>query len=254
MDQQPQPLLSLTYREKLRSISMGQQQLLKQSLVKERQQASKAAPSPTVPSDSYSTQQASKIAPGPTALPNSYSTRLETFTSWPHSNPSASVMAMAGFHQVHVKRFNDMVECSECHISLARWNGDDNPLLEHEGLTSHYCPFIMTKSKPPVKGSAPPKHSETPTTSYKPPPTSTAATTTAPEMPPSTKKKSPYAGYYHVSPGRRDVTGKLLDKKPKDAPGITDVLPSSVEEVAMDSEDWVDLGYEGEEKDGWIEV
>ena len=248
MDQQPQTRLLQTYRE------IPQLQLIKQNLVKERQQASKAAPSPTIPPNSNSTQRASKIAPGPTALPNSYSTRLETFTSWPHSNPSASVMAMAGFHQVQVREFNDMVECSGCRISLSNWNGDDNPLIEHEGRSSHCCPFIMKKSKPPVKGSPPPKHSETPTASYKPQPTSTVVTTTVPEMHPSTKKKSPYAGYYHVSPGRRDVTGKLLDKKPKDAPAKIDVLPSSMEDVSWDNEDWVDLRFEGEEKDGWIEV
>lgn len=45
--------------------------------------------------------------------------------------------------------------------------------------------------------------------------------------------------------------GKLLDKKPNDVPEKTDVL---LDDVALDSEDWVDLRFEGEEKDDWIEV
>lgn len=239
MDQQPYPLASQVFPEKHRSNAKRNHELLMRHLAKERQEASKAASSPTVP-------------------PNSYSTRIDTFTSWPHSNPSASVMAMAGFHQVHVKGFNDKVECSGCHISLSGWNrdgdGKDNPLMEHISRSTHCCPFFMTKSKPPVEGSAPPKHNKTPTASVKSPSTSTTATTTAVEMPLPTKKKSLYAKYYIVSSAPRDAKGKLLGKKPKDAPAKPDALPSPMETIMLGSEEWVDLGFEGEEKDGWIEV
>lgn len=70
-------------------------------------------------------------------------------------------------------------------------------------------------------------------------------------MPLSTKKKSHQAGYHIVSPARRDVVGKLLDQKPNDAPAKSDAL---LDDVVLDSEEWVDLRFEGEEKDDWIEV
>lgn len=92
------------------------------------------------------------------------------------------------------------------------------------------------------------------TDSSKSPPTSTTATSTVPEMSLSTKKKLHHAGYQIVSPARRDVVGKLLDQKLNDAPAKTDALPSPMDDVALDSEEWVDLRFEGEEEDGWIEV
>ena len=47
---------------------------------------------------------------------------------------------------------------------------------------------------------------------------------------------------------------KSCDKESDDTPAKTGVSTGSMEDVPLDVEDWVDLAFEGEEKDGWIEV
>lgn len=232
IDQPPYPPISQVFSEKHRANAKRNYLLLMQQLAKERQQASKPAPHPTVP-------------------PNSYSARLATFTSWPHSNPSASVMAKAGFRQVHGSKDHDRVKCSKCDIWLSDWKPDDDPTLEHSRTTGYSCFRVSERVVCEYKAPAPTETTTTLTNSFKSPPTSTTATTTAPEMSLSTKKKSHHAGDHIVLPARWVVVGKLLDQKPNDAPAKTDAL---LDDVVLDSEDWVDLGFEGEEKDGWIEV
>lgn len=232
IDQPPYPPISQVFSEKHRANAKRNYLLLMQQLAKERQQASKPTPHPTVPS-------------------NSYWARLATFTSWPHSNPSASVMAKAGFRQVHGSKDHDRVKCSKCDIWLSDWKPDDDPTLEHSRTTGYSCFRVLERVVCEYKAPAPTETTTTLTNSSKSPPTSTTATSTVPEMSLSTEKRSHHAGHHIVSPARRDVVGKLLEQKPNDAPAKTDAL---LDDVALDSEEWVDLGFEGEENDGWIEV
>lgn len=235
IDQPPYPPISLIFSEKHRANAKRNYLLIMQQPAKERQHASKPAPRPTV-------------------LTNSYSARLATFTSWPHSNPSASVMAKAGFRQVHGTKDHDRVKCSKCDIWLSDWKPDDDPTLEHSRTTGYSCFRVSERVVCEYKAPAPTETTTTLTNLSKSPPTSTTATSTVPEMSLSTENKPHHAGYHIVSPAPRDVVGKLLDRRPNDAPAKTDALPSPMDDVVLDNEDWVDLGFEGEEKDGWIEV
>lgn len=46
-----------------------------------------------------------------------------------------------------------------------------------------------------------------------------------------------------------------IDEKREDELAKDLVLPMSMEVIPLDEgEDWVDLGFEGEEDDGWVEV
>lgn len=74
-------------------------------------------------------------------MPFTYKQRLRTFTSWPHSSPSASAMAAAGFIRFY-HHANDCVKCLDCGLCLDSWKPDDLPLDEHAGRKPK-CPFVM---------------------------------------------------------------------------------------------------------------
>jgi len=73
------------------------------------------------------------------SMKTTYDQRLATFTSWPHSRPSAEDMAAAGYSYAPSRSDGDLVVCSDCPSILADWKENDVPLEEHEAN----CPFIL---------------------------------------------------------------------------------------------------------------
>ena len=80
-------------------------------------------------------------APPPTAdssttpsPPETHSDRVASYSAWPHAHPTVSEMAEAGFHQTNDpehRDWRDLVQCSQCRISLRCWKVDSDPLDEH---------------------------------------------------------------------------------------------------------------------------
>lgn len=75
-----------------------------------------------------------------------YQQRLETFVYWPHSHPSASEMAAAGFYRKHNAPYPDNADCRECGITLNDWHPEDVPLAEHFRRKPD-CRFIIKQQK-----------------------------------------------------------------------------------------------------------
>jgi len=72
-----------------------------------------------------------------------YDQRLATFTSWPHSHPSASNMAAAGYSQEPSGRYQDMVKCSDCPSRLFNWVEEDVPLETH----NPNCQYVLDQQR-----------------------------------------------------------------------------------------------------------
>lgn len=199
------------------------------------------------------------IAPNSPILLDSYESRLASYTSWPHTRPGISDMAKAGFHRVLKPKW-DGTKCSQCGLQLNCWEEYDDPIHEHM-LHSPECPFLRalqaqektasnTTPTLPVGGvtsSASPELSMPVDDSMEGTPHAQATATAAevsvskgPTTPPSTDRSSPPPSQQTQCP---------CCGKPK-----ANVPPNQMEEATLDAEDWVELGFKGEEKDGWIEV
>ncbi|KAK3171362.1 hypothetical protein OEA41_003446 [Lepraria neglecta] len=75
-----------------------------------------------------------------------YHQRLETFVYWPHSHPSASDMAAAGFYRKHNAPYPDNADFRECGITLNDSHPEDVPLVERFRRKPD-CPFIIKQQK-----------------------------------------------------------------------------------------------------------
>ncbi|KAF6229760.1 hypothetical protein HO173_011276 [Letharia columbiana] len=203
-----------------------------------------------------------KTASIPPNNPESYLTRVVSYTSWPHTSPNASAMAKAGFHQQQHSQRRDLTTCSTCGLKLSEWECSDDPLDEHV-RRSPACPFLQTLRvvKPaltpaqttPIPSSAPPKVSLASGALIRASATSTAAAETSI----STRATMPRLAYppppaFH--PPHHHMLNSNSDRKAENALAQADSPGESKGEAVLDVEGWVELGFDGEEKDDWVKV
>ncbi|CAF1588263.1 unnamed protein product [Adineta ricciae] len=67
--------------------------------------------------------------------------RMETFTNWPHTKPSADDMASNGWFSC---RIADRVICIYCDTICHRWKSTDDPKQVHKRL-SPQCTFVLSE-------------------------------------------------------------------------------------------------------------
>ena len=87
------------------------------------------------------------------------------------------------------------------------------------------------------------------------PPKSGMRTATAVKKPASSRRITrPPPEYRPISPPSEPIVKSRSDQQSDSAILTSCVPPNSLEDVSLDIDDWVDLGYEEKEKDDWIEI
>lgn len=67
--------------------------------------------------------------------------RSQTFTNWPHVNPSDESMALNGWFYCQM---GDRTLCIYCNTICQYWSANDNPYEVHQRLAPH-CPLVQAK-------------------------------------------------------------------------------------------------------------